>query len=202
MISITKKGMKIIKILFSDYLIEYNANTLKGKIGISHTGTVKILNNLTKYGILIKSEKQYASTYILNYENKYVNNLLRLIYSDHSDYEPYIKGIIGSIFAFNEYCLISFVYGSILSKGKKANDIDICLILKDTKNLEKIREIEKELNKTTVQKLHLLLLPMADFAEKLNKKDPVIYQIIKNTAVVSGEDKFIEVLINAQKNTR
>lgn len=198
MIEISANAKKAMKILFSDYLESYNANNISSKIGTTPMGAKKIFKGLLDKDIVIKQSRTYANIFKINVDSKLTRKLLEFIYSDYSDCSAYVKGWVESLHSFDS--LATILFGSLLSKEKKASDVDVCLVI-DSKDIPRIQKQKKELERLVDKPIHLLLLTKDAFIEKLKNKDPVLISLVKNAVVVNGEQFFVEVLANVQKDS-
>ena len=91
------------------------------------------------------------------------------------------------------------LFGSLLGKGKDAHDVDVCFILKDAEDYQKMHRKIDDLNKKGRFRVHPLYLTKDDLIEKLKQKDPPIMDMVKSCIVVSGGELFVEVVAHAQK---
>ena len=112
------------KIIFTDYLEDYNAYSLKDKLELSNFGTVKLLKRLENDNILTSKKMGNATFYKFNTGNGYAIKLLELSFMEHDELTTYVKGWLYDLKQFEEDAKSVILFGSVLSKGKKANDID------------------------------------------------------------------------------
>lgn len=198
MTDISENGKKALKIIFTDFLTNYNSYNIKDKIGISDVGSLKLLRSLKEKNFMVSEKMGNAIFYKLNLENNYVIKLLELIFLDHSNLSNFTKGWIYDLREFIPLTKAILLFGSILKKGKNARDVDVCFILKNHKDYPKLQSKVDEINKKNRLKIHPLYLTKKDFEEKLREKDKPLIDIVKNCAVVHGEDLFVEVLKDVQ----
>ncbi|MCH8003648.1 MAG: hypothetical protein IH934_03365 [Nanoarchaeota archaeon] len=198
MVEISENGKKALKIIFTDFLTNYNSYNIKDKIGISDVGSLKLLRNLKEKNILVSEKMGNAIFYKANLKNKYVLKLLELIFLDHSNSSIFVKGWIHDLRSFSQTTKAIFLFGSILRKGKNARDVDVCFILKSPKDYSKLQNKVNEMNKKSRLKIHPLYLTEKDFEEKLREKDKPLIDMVKNCVVVHGENLFVEVVKNVQ----
>ncbi|MEK6876600.1 MAG: hypothetical protein AABX63_04260, partial [Nanoarchaeota archaeon] len=191
-------GKKALKIIFTDFLNNYNSYNIKEKIGISDVGSLKLLRNLKEKNILTSEKVGNAIFYKVNIKNEYAIKLLELVFLDHSNLSSFVKGWIYDLREFAPLTKAILLFGSILGKGKNAKDVDVCFVLKSHKDYAKLQSKVDELNKKNRLKIHPLYLVKKDFEEKLREKDKPLIDMVKNCVVVHGEDLFVEVLKNAQ----
>ena len=198
MVEITENGKMALKLIFTDFLANYNSYNLKDKIGLSNAGSLKLLRSLKEKNILMDTKMGKAIFYRPNLNNKYVLKLLELIFLDNSNLSTFVKGWIYDLGSLMPHTKAILLFGSVLRKSKKARDIDVCLILKKHENYKLLQEMIKEMNEQTRLKLHPLYLTEKDFKIKLMEKDEPLIEIVKNCIVVHGQELFVEVLQNVQ----
>ena len=199
MTEISKNGKKALKIIFTDYLTNYNSYNIKGKIGVSDVGSLKILRRLKEKNILTSEKMGNAIFYKTNLKNNYVVKLLELIFSDYSNLSSFIKGWIYDLHLFISKTKALFLFGSILKKGKNAGDADVCFILKNPDDYNKLQSQINDMNRKNRLKIHPLYLTKKEFERKLREKDRPLVEMVKNCVVVHGVELFVGVLKNAQK---
>ena len=190
---------KALKILFTDYLHSYNAFNLKEHLAMSDVGSLKLLRRLKQQNIVTSKNMGNAIFYRPNLERMYVLKLLELIFLDHSYLSNYVKGWIEELKVFIPKTKALLLYGSILTKDKKAADVDVCFILKDA---EDYQEIQKEVNKINIRnrlKIHSLYLTPQEFEKKLIGQDAVTLNLIKTCIVIHGVELFVKTIAKVQK---
>lgn len=199
MVEVTENGKMALKLIFADFLTSYNSYNIKGKIGLSNAGSLKLLRNLSEKGFLNGEKMGNAIFYKPNLKNEYLLKLLELIFLDHSNLSSFVKGWIYDLRTFNPFTNGIFLFGSILKKGKAARDVDVCFILKSAGDYSKLHAKVNEMNKKNRLKIHPLYLTAKDFEEKLKEKDRPLLEMVKSCAVAHGQELFVEVLKNAQR---
>ncbi len=198
MVEISENGKKALKIIFTDFLTNYNSYNIKDKIGISDVGSLKLLRNLKAKNIVVGEKMGNAIFYKPNLKNDYVLKLLELIFLDHSNLSNFVKGWVYDLRSFSPKTKAVFLFGSILRKGKNAGDVDVCFILKNPKDYSKLQKEIDEMNKKNRLKIHSLYLTAKDFEQKLREKDKPLLNMVKNCIVVHGQELFVEALQNVQ----
>ena len=199
MAEISENGKKALKIIFTDYLTNYNSYNIKGKIGISDVGSLKLLRRLKEKNILTSEKMGNAIFYKPNLNNNYIIKLLELIFSDYSNLSGFIKGWIYDLRLLIPKTKALFLFGSILKKGKNAGDADVCFILKNPDDYNKLQSQINDINRKSRLKIHPMYLTKKEFEKKLREKDRPLVEMVKNCVVVHGVELFVGVLKNAQK---
>ena len=198
MVEITENGKMALKLIFTDFLTNYNSYNIKDKLGLSNAGSLKLLRSLSEKNLLISNKMGNAIFYKLNLKNDYLLKLLELIFLDYSNLSSFVKGWIYDLKYFAPLTKGVFLFGSILKKDKAARDVDVCFILKSTEDYSKLQAKVNETNKKNRLKIHALYLTQKDFEEKLKEGDKPLLEMAKTCVVVHGQELFVEILNNAQ----
>jgi len=196
MISITKNEAKIINFLIKNFISKNSIREIGRQTGLSAMGTQKILKGLEKQKIAVSEKIGGAIYYRLNLENKSSQKLAELVltqYKLNSYAQIYAEDLI-QLKGHTKACIL---YGSILTKGEKAEDVDIMVII-EKKNLEKAEKICQELSRKGTKEIHMMVQTEKDFESNIKKKDKPILDIIKKGAVLWGENYVVEGVKNAE----
>jgi len=194
MIEINGTEKRILKTIFIDYTIAYNSFNIKDKIGVTVAYINRALKRLSEKKILLGDKKGNATFYKPRLDNPYVIKLLELIFTDNSDQSNYVKGWIQNLQQFNSEVKALFIFGSILTKGKNARDVDVCFVLKSYNNYGKVEQRIKELNKIHKLKIHPLHITEEDFIRKLKESNKPLINMVKNCVVVHGQETFVRIV--------
>jgi len=190
---ITENEMKFILTVFRNPKEEYNARNISKVIGISHMGALKIAVRLEKEGIIKSRLVGKARIYSLNLEDGYVNKYIEFLLQREAEKAPlYSRVWIKEIRKIKD-AQASMLFGSVLTKGKEANDIDVLIIVNE-KNLEKVQKEIEEVNLVNNKRLHPVFQTIDDIKSNIKKGDKVILNAL-NGIVAKGE----EVIIGAIK---
>ncbi len=198
MVEVTENGKLALKLIFTDFLTNYNSYNIKDKIGLSNAGSLKLLRSLRKKNLLISEKMGNAIFYKPNLENSYLIKLLELIFLDHSNLSSFVKGWIYDLNSLAPYTKAILLFGSILRKGKEARDVDVCLMLKKSEDYRLLQGMIKEMNGQNRLKIDPLYLTEKDFEKKLIEKDRPLREMVKSCIVVHGYELFVKVVKNVQ----
>lgn len=181
-----------LKILFKDFLTDYNSRNLSKLIGISHVGTFKILKKLENNKILNSKKIGNISIYKINHETniskKLIDSILTIEAENYKRWLEEFKPIENKV-----HFLILF--GSVLINYEKAKDIDV-LIVSDKKNYSEINRFIKEKNNILPKKIHMIFQTIDDFKHDLLNNNKVTIQIIKKGIVLYGQGEYIKNILN------
>ncbi len=198
MVEVSDNGKKALKIIFTDFLNSYNSYNLRKKLGISGVGSLKLLRSLKEKGILVSEKMGNAVFYKPDLKKEYVLKLLELILLDHTGLSSFVKGWIYDLRSFATSAKAIFLFGSVLKKEKNARDVDVCFVLKSTRDYDRLQSAVNEMNRRNRQKIHPLYLREGDLEKKLKEKDAPLVDMVRTCVVVHGEELFVRVLKRVQ----
>lgn len=189
---ITKNEIKVLLTLFKDVDLDYNANNLSKKLGLTPMGTLKILKKLEKQQILKSKQLGKAVFYKPNL-NDYTKAQIRfLLQKEAEESLPGIKRWVKELRKFQETADIGILFGSVL-KREKFDDVDLLLVLKKSQNRE-VNQLVKEINKVNIKGIHLIKQTKNDLKSNLKKKDKVVLSILRNGIILFGYKEITEVV--------
>jgi len=153
-------------------------------VGKNHTVVRQYMGEFEKRGIIIKKTVGRLSMYKLKLDYPFIYEIISLIEGEKvlfrsgdlrlKEIYSILRGIKGVIF------------GSYVKTSREANDIDILLFGKNKGVNEKIKEIEKKINK----KIHLIEVKnLSEVNEGLRR------EVMKKHLIISGGDEVIRWLI-------
>ena len=194
MSTITNNEIKFILTIFKYPKTLFNANSIAKKLNLSSMGALKIGKKLEEEGILQTNQLGQAKFYTLNLTDSYTISYLRfLLKREAKTASPYIQRWINDLKKIREAKAI-ILFGSVLHKEKKANDID-ALFLTTQKGFNKLKKQIEELNELNEKKIHPLYQTNKDFRINLRKKDKVLLNAIKGI-IINGEKSIINLIAN------
>ncbi len=189
---ITKNEITFVLTLLKTPEIEFNANNISKKIGISSMGTLKIAKRLEKENIILPKRFGKAVFYKLNLDKDYVIQYVKLLLKREAEQaQGYVKVWISEIKKIkNADCAV--IFGSILKKYKEANDIDVLLVT-DKNRFAKLKKEIEDINLINIKNIHPMFQTKEDLINNIKKRDSVVFNAIKGI-VVFGEDLIIKIL--------
>ncbi|MBU2638979.1 MAG: nucleotidyltransferase domain-containing protein [Nanoarchaeota archaeon] len=195
MVSLTSAERESLLLLFKDFTAFYNANSISKILNISHVGAQKLFKRLLKENLVISRQIGKSINYRLNFDEAYVSQLIAFLLADEANGFKRWKEEFKEIFQEGR---IIMIYGSAIKNYASAHDIDIVVVM-DKKD---IKEINKFINKKEgmlPKKLHAIMATQQDLLENLKKRNKAIIDIVKNAVILYGQDKYVEIMKNAQK---
>ena len=194
MVTLTKKERETILLLFKDYTVFYNANSISKRLGISHVGAQKIFKRLLQENLVISKTIGKSIIYKLNFGNDYVTHILTFLLADEANKFKRWKEEFKELFKEGR---IVMLFGSVIKNYTHANDIDIIVVIKNNE----IREVNAALKKKEEilpKKLHAIKLNHQDLLENLKNKNKAFVDIIKNAIVIYGYDTYAGLMKNVK----
>ena len=171
---------------------QYNANSISKVLGISAMGALKIAKKLEKENILTSKKLGKAKFYSINYANDYAKQYIKLILKKEAEQStPFVKRWINELKKIKSAELI-ILFGSVIKKEEKANDVDV-LIITEQKKFDLLKKEIEEINLINQKKIHPLYQSSKDFKTNIQKADTVVINAIKGIFIY-GEDFFIEAV--------
>ena len=187
---ITTLNIKIMEEITKDLTRKWSINKLSKKINKHYRPVYAAVQSLIKQGFLIKNQNNliepvFKDTLLLELAEKQ-----RLI--NHNDKE--IKIIKDKLSRIKTVFFSAVLFGS--SVDKKGKDIDILMIIPDSKEINNFqKQAEAELG-SFYSKVDLSIIPEESCYEMLNKPNQlnVMNEIMKNHLVLDGTENFYKIL--------
>ncbi|HLC81800.1 MAG TPA: nucleotidyltransferase domain-containing protein [Candidatus Nanoarchaeia archaeon] len=195
MIALTQKERETALILFKDYTNFYNANSISKVLNISHVGAQKIFKRLLQENVVISKTIGKSITYKLNFNNDYVSHLVSFLLADEANKFKRWKEEFKELFKKDRMVML---FGSTVKDYAHAHDIDLMIVLENS-DVREINSILKKKEEILPKKLHAIKLNHKDLLENLKKKEKAFVDIIRNAIILYGQDKYVDILKNAQK---
>jgi len=189
---ITYNEMKAILLVLKNPAEEFNARSMAKHIGISHMGALKIAKRLEKEGIFNSKKIGQATIYKLDLSKSYSKQYVKfLLQRENETAVPYLKRWINELKKITSASII-ILFGSVLIKHDKANDIDV-LIVTDKHKISKIKKSIEEINLINQKKIHPLFQAEEDLRKNIKLEDKVVLNAVRGLVVLGG-DIFLEIL--------
>ena len=183
---------KALLLLFKDFTIYYNANSLSKELGISRIGAMKLLRKLQKEELVISKKIGKSIIYKPNIKNDYVDHLIAFLLAEEAHNFKRWKEEFKELFVNSRVVLF---YGSASKDYTKARDIDIMIIRKTGESGE-IHKIISKKQQLLPKKIHAIDLTPEEFIGNVIKKQIAMVDIVKTAIVLYGYDKYVELIKN------
>lgn len=192
-----KNKNKLLAFLLRNARKKYNVNQLARALKISVGSAHKILKDFEKRGIVTAKKLANAIFYKINFENQEARKLCELLLvkdkTRRLKKNKYAKVYSDSLKRLEKLAKVIVLFGSILTKRKKAHDVDALFIANKNK-AEQIVDACAEISKSRTKTVNPLIMTPQDFEEKILEKDKVVEGILKEGVVLFGEDKLVGLL--------
>lgn len=184
------KEQQIIKLIFKDFLTDYNSRNISKIIKMSHAGAFKILKKLEKQDIVKSKRIGNTLIYSLNTKNPITNKKIEItLISEAQNYKKWTE----EFKELKNKVKFTILFGSIIKNEKSAKDIDLLIVADKFKNIKQI--LEKR-NKFLNKKIHPLFQTIKDFKYDLKNNNKTIINIIKTGIVLFGQEELRKNLQN------
>jgi len=187
----SEKENEVLIFLLKDINTEYNANSLSKELDLSPRGSLKILKNLEKAGLILGDNKGKARFYKINIVDIFTKKYLEVLLIQESREKA--NRWIAEFQELYKLTNLVIIFGSMVQDSKKAKDIDLLLML-DPKYKAKIDNYVKNKNKTALKPIHPVFQSKQDFISNIKKSDLVMLNILKTGIVLHGQDVILEAI--------
>jgi len=196
MINLTKNKGKVLDFLIRNFTEKNSIRTIAREVSLSAMGAQKILKEFEKEDITTKEKIGTGIFYSINLKNERAFKLAELILMQ-KNLNPYARIYSKDLESLKNYSKVCILFGSILTKGEKAKDIDVfVLINKD--NFKNIEKQKKELSGKSTKPFHFVYQTKKDFEKNIKIRDPTILDIIKKGVVLWGEEVILKIIKNGK----
>ncbi len=192
---LTKNEMHLLSYLWRNYKLELSINGLAKQINVTPKGAYKILQKFEKENLITKRKVANAFIYKLNFDNSKTKDLVKYVLKSEQVPNPYINVLKKNMHSINKITKVTIVFGSVLTKGLRANDIDLLVII-NKKNYSELRKEIKDFESICPKKIHLLVQTEQDVKKNLQKNDPVIQEVLRGGHILRGYDLIYKLVEN------
>lgn len=192
MVSITKNEAKVVDFLLRNFSTHYNINQLSKGVKLSPRGAYKILKKLENNKILFSEKIGNNIIYKINFENDVSLDVCQFVLTEKKT-TPYVQTWINDLQPLREITVMAVLFGSILTKEKQANDVDILLVFQK-ENLPKVQEQIKKINHIKSKKIHAIIQTREDLFNNIKKRDQALFEEIKTGLVLWGRNILVEAI--------
>jgi len=168
----------------------FNVNQLARELSISPSNALYILQEFKNKSIVKTIDLKTSIYYTYNFSNEEARTLAAFVLLQN-DFNNYAKVLVDDLTPLKEISLSCILFGSVLKKGKEAEDIDILLISEEFSRLHTKLNSLRDLKP---KKIHDVLMTQKDFAKNIARKDAVVLNILKDGAVLWGSDIIVKAL--------
>lgn len=197
---LTSNEGKVLLYLWRRYQEQQSINGLARQTGITPKGAYKILQKLEREGLVVKKIIGNATIYSLNFPSSKTEDLLKYVLKSELAPNPYVKVLQKDLEPLQELTEALIIFGSAITKGLPAHDIDVLIVL-TKENLAPLQTRIKEIEKTIPKKIHPVYQTKTDLQKNLQKKDPVVMAVLHKGFILWGYEALYELIkSDANKN--
>ncbi len=190
-----KTTEQILMMLLKEPFTRHTATSLAKSLNITRQGLWKSLNKLAESKLIvlepIGNTKKSAVTVRVEWSLVVIKTLSLLLTKESLEYERWMVNFA----ELENYASFVILFGSILHNSKKANDIDILVIVSNKHNFKQVDESTSKIQKTQAKKIHLIELTDKEFMKGLKSRNKAYLDALKKGVVLFGQDnytKFVE----------
>jgi len=171
-----------------------SVNEIGKRLELSPMGAYKILKKLEKINAVVPEKIGNALYYKPNLNEEIGAKLSELVLIQNN-LSPYAQIQAEDLNPLKDSTLCCVLFGSVLTKGKEANDIDILVIL-EKKDFSRVSKELSKIKSLKPKKIHELMQTKEDLLKNIQKGDKVILDIIKTGKILWGAEIIVEAIKN------
>ncbi len=191
-ITLTPNEFRTLNFLIRHFTEKYSINQLAKKISITPKGIHKLLKKLEREQIVKFTKLANSLFYQVNLESETAKKCseLALIEDIESSYARVQAKDLESL----KKCVISAVlFGSVLTKGEKAGDIDV-LVVVEKKKYNEFRKALEKIQSLKPKHIQTVIQSQQDLINNLKKKDEVLLEILRTGRFLWGTEVIVNII--------
>jgi DNA-binding MarR family transcriptional regulator len=192
---LTPNETKLLSYLFRHHKEQSSINGLAKKIGTTPKGTYNILKKFECDALVRKETIANANIYHLNFQSSKTEDIIKYVLKSESQPNSCIRVLQKDLEPLHEFTDAIIIFGSVITKGLQAQDIDVLLII-DKKNLTLIQSKIKEIEQTLPKKIHAIFQTKEDMRKNLQKQDAIVIVAIQKGFIFWGYDVLYTLIRN------
>lgn len=192
---LTKNEKKLLAFLWKNFRERLSINELSKQVNVTPKGAYKILKKFEEEDLVVKEKVANAAIYTLNFKNKAAEDIVKYVLKSQQAPNSYIKVLEKELESLQGLTKAMIVFGSVLTKGLKANDIDLLVVI-EKKKFSELRKEVKEFEKVSPQKIHLVVQTEQDMKKNLSKEDAVVHKALKTGYILHGHNILYKLIKN------
>jgi len=190
--SLTQNEARVADFLIRNFQERNSINETGKRLKLSPMGVYKILKKLEKINAVVPEKIGNAIYYRPNLNEEIGVKLSELVLIQNS-LSPYAQIQAEDLKPLKDSTLICVLFGSVLTKGKEANDIDILIVL-EKKAFNKVSKALGKIKSLKPKKIHEVMQTKEDLLKNIRKGDKVILDIIKTGKILWGAEIIVEAI--------
>lgn len=195
MVSLTENKSKVLDFLIRNLYKKNTIRMLAKQLNLSPMGAQKILKKFETEKILIKEKIGNGIFYNIDLNNEVAFKLAELILTQNK-LSSYARVYARDLEKLRENVEACVLFGSVLTKGEDARDIDVLVIIKE-KNFKKVEKGKQEIGRIAIKPLHFMYQTQKDFENNIKKGDKPLLDVIRTGVVLWGQNLVLLGIKNA-----
>ncbi len=191
MVKPPQNEQKVLSFLVRNVAEKQSINQLAKRIGITAAGAFKLLKRLEHKDVVKPERLGNAVFYTLNFVSDLARKKAELALFEEIQ-QPYARAQVKDLERLKPFVEAAILFGSVLEKGERAEDIDILVIVAEKKYRAFTNALD-ELQRLKPKRIQVVLQTFGDFVKNLKKQDPVVQSALKTGKVLWGQ----ETVVNA-----
>jgi len=186
-----KKNEKVLMYLIKNHNEISHIRSLERELKVSAPSISEMIKEWEKEGLVIVKKVGNTVIPIFSFSEKANLTAKLLFIKEKEDASPYIRRWITQLNEIKNADLI-LLFGGVLNKEEKANDIDVVFVTSQ-KNLKELQKEIESMNKINLKIIHPIYQSKEDLINNIKKRDKIIINAIKGI-VIKGEEEFLKIL--------
>ena len=192
--SLTKNESRVIDFLLRNFREKNSINAIARRLDLSSRGAYKILKKLEKSKAIAPEKIGNAIYYKINLNEEIGVKLSEFILMQN-ELNAYLQIQAEDLMLLKNVSLSCVLFGSVLTKGKEAKDIDVLIVL-EKKDVKKVSLVIDKIKSLKPKRIHEVLQTKDDLVKNIKKNDEVISDIIRTGKVLWGAEIILEAIKN------
>lgn len=167
-------------------------NAIARRLNLSSRGAYKILKKLENIKAITPEKIGNAIYYKINFSEEIGVKLSEFVLVQN-ELNSYSQIQAEDLKPLKDIVLGCVLFGSVITKGKEAKDIDVLIILKK-KDVSKVNSVLNKVKSLKPKKIHEVLQTKEDLINNIKKNDEVVLDIIKTGKVLFGAEIVVEAI--------
>jgi predicted nucleotidyltransferase len=197
MITLTNNEARVVNFLLRNFSHRYSINALARGLSLSPRGAYIIVNKLEQQSILEPESIGNALYYHPALDKEAGRKVAELVLSS-SEFLPYARVQAKDLEQLKPYALSAVLFGSVLTKGEQAGDIDVLIVLRE-KDFRKVRRVLADIQGMKPKPISEMLQSREDLARNIRKRDAPLLDAIRTGQVLWGSEIFVEAIRNGTR---
>ena len=197
---LTENQLRTLSFLTRHFREKHSINWLAKQLHLTPTGMHKLLKRLEEQKMVSPLKLANAIFYAVAFDSDLACQAAQLSLFEQPRL-PYARVQAKDLQRLRQYALAAILFGSVLTKGEKAGDIDVIFIIEQNNYDAFLKELEK-LQRLKPKRIQPVLQAPEDLIKNLRKPDPVILNALKTGNILWGQDIIVKSIRQAEHDGR